>query len=131
MFSRKTGMQMTINNDRNNKDNNGRKIYMSTESHITNNATADFLKKLFEQTNPGQKSFSIDDLHTADFTNAHITKTGSNEYYTVLIYSNGVKITIFNSDYENNRSDIWSRDILSVLRTYGIELDTSNYSPHA
>lgn len=127
MYSGKSWMDINIIKDRH---NTGRSIYLSTEHNQINSATEDFLTQLFEQTNPEQKSFSIDDLYSADFTNAAIARLCSNEDYTVLQYSNGVEIKIFTSDYINNKWDIISsKDILYVLRTYGIEFDTSKFSP--
>ena len=127
MYSGKSWMDISIIKDRH---NTGRSIYLSTEHNSVDVAAEAFLKQLLEQTNPEQKSFSIDDLYSADFTNAAIVQLGSNEDYTVLQYSNGVEIKIFTSDYINNKWDILSsKDILYVLRTYGVDFDTSKFSP--
>ena len=120
-------MDINIIKDRH---NTGRSIYLSTEPHSVDVAAEAFLKQLAEQTNPDQKSFSIDDLYSADFTNAAIVQLGSNDDYTILQYNNGVEIKIFTSDYINNKWDIISsKDILYILRTYGIEFDASKFSP--
>lgn len=127
MYSGKSLMDINIIKDRH---NTGKSIYLSTEHNSVDVAAEAFLKQLLEQTNQEHGHFSINDLNTPEFNNTFLKAWFDCGDRTILYYNNGVEVAVLTADFDDHTNEIRSKDLLYVLRTYGIEFDASKYSPH-